>query len=140
MLAENCAGTFGYSMGGGAAVGAAAHPAVRATVSIHGLSDAAEKASGPILLTTSEDDTFVTKEQFVEPCYERSTVQPTILASHASGGHQHPISSIGEDLPPTIGWLRFWLYGDESQRALFFGANCTLCSWDDIRRKNHTWD
>jgi hypothetical protein len=139
-LANNCAGTLGYSMGGGAAVGSASHPAVRATVSIHGLSDAAEKASGPILLTTSEDDTFVTKEQFVEPCYERSSVQPTILASHTSGGHQHPIGNIGEDLPPTIAWFRYWLYGDDSQRTFFFGDDCTLCSWDDFRRKNHTWD
>lgn len=36
-LAVDCAGTIGYSMGGGAAVGSGAHPAVKAIVSMHTL-------------------------------------------------------------------------------------------------------
>jgi hypothetical protein len=142
MLAPDCAGTIGYSMGGGAAVGSGDHPAVKAIVSIHGLPDAAEDASGPILLTTSEADTFVDKSGFVEPCYERSSVQPTILASHATGSHTEPMRSDGgDDLEPAIAWLRYWIYGDESQAEWFFGDDCTLCSWPDFRRKNHPdWD
>ncbi len=140
-LAVDCAGTIGYSMGGGAAVGSGSHPAVKAIVSIHGLQDAADRASGPILLTTSEGDTFVTKSGFVEPCYARSTVQPTILASHAGGDHLDPLNTGGEDAEPAIAWLRYWIYGDQAQRAWFFGDDCTLCSWPDFRRKNHPeWD
>jgi hypothetical protein len=135
-LAVDCAGTIGYSMGGGAAVGSGSHPAVKAIVSIHGLQDAADRASGPILLTTSEGDTFVTKSGFVEPCYNRSSVQPTILASHSAGDHLDPLG-MSEDWEPAIAWLRYWIYGDQSQKAWFFGEDCTLCDWPDFRRKNH---
>lgn len=136
-LAENCAGTIGYSMGGGSAVGAGAHPAVKAVVSFHGLSDASENAKGPILLTTSEGDTFVTKAGFVAPCYQRSTKQPTILASHPGGDHLDPLGNGGMDAEPGIAWLRYWIYGDQSQKDWFFGDNCKLCKWPDFRRKNH---
>jgi hypothetical protein len=147
-LAPDCAGTIGYSMGGGAAVGSGAHEAVKAIVSIHGLPDAAEAASGPILLTTSDDDDFVTKSMFVQPCYDRSSVQPTILATHITGnapsfnGHIEPLDTGGEDAAPTIAWLRYWLYGDQAQSAWFFGADCTLCiaPWAEVQRKNHAWD
>ena len=136
-LAVDCAGTIGYSMGGGSAVGAGAHPAVKAVVSFHGLSDAAENAKGPILLTTSEGDTFVTKSGFVAPCYNRSSKQPTILASHPGGDHLDPLGDAGMDAEPGIAWLRYWIYGDQSQKDWFFGDNCKLCNWPDFRRKNH---
>jgi hypothetical protein len=139
-LAVNCAGTIGYSMGGGAAVGSGSHPAVKAVVSIHGLNDAAERASGPVLILTAEGDTFVTKSGFAVPCYTRSTVQPTILASHAGGDHLDPIGSGGMDAAPAVAWLRYWIYGDQAAREWFFGASCRLCSWPDFRRKNHNWD
>ena len=137
MLAVDCAGTIGYSMGGGAAVGSGAHPAVKAIVSIHGLEDAAEAASGPILLLTAEGDTFVTKSGYAQPCYDRSNVQPTMLASHAAGDHLDPLLPTAEDWAPALGWLRYWLYGDESTKSMFFGADCSLCSWPDVQRKNH---
>ena len=147
-LAVDCAGTIGYSMGGGAAVGSGAHPAVKAIVSIHGLEDAAESASGPILLTTSDDDGFVTKSGYVQPCYDRSSVQPTILATHITGnaasfnGHLEPIGAGGADAEPAIAWLRFWIYGDESQRDWFFGTDCKVCvsPWADVQKKNYNWD
>jgi hypothetical protein len=139
-LAVDCAGTIGYSMGGGAAVGSGSHPALKAIVSIHGLQDAADKASGPILLLTSEGDTFVTKSGFVQPCYNRSSVQPTILASHAGGDHLDPLNVASDDWEPAVAWLRYWLYGDQSKKAWFFGADCTLCNWPDVQKKNHAWD
>ena len=116
------------------------HPEVRAIVSIHGLQDAADKASGPILLLTSEGDTFVTKSGFVQPCYDRSSVQPTMLVSHTAGDHLDPIDAASPDWEPAVAWLRYWLYGDQSKKAMFFGASCTLCSWPDVQRKNASWD
>lgn len=147
-LAENCAGTIGYSMGGGAAVGSGSHPAVRAVVSVHGLPDASGSISGPLLLTTSDDDGFVTKSMFAQPCYDNSTKQPTILATYISGnapsfnGHLTPLGDGKQDAEPTIAWLRYWLYGDQSQKEWFFGANCKLCvdPWAEVQKKNHTWD
>lgn len=147
-LAKNCAGTIGYSMGGGAAVGSGSHPEVRAIVSIHGLPDQSARASGPILLTTSDDDGFVTKGQFVMPCYNSSSVQPTILATHIENrtadftGHLEPLGNGGKDAGPAVAWLRYWLYGDQAQKEWFYGANCKLCQapWAGILRKNHTWE
>jgi hypothetical protein len=148
-LAVDCAGTIGYSMGGGAAVGSGAHPAVKAIVSIHGLQNAAENASGPILLLTSDGDTFVPKATHGQPCYDRSTVQPTIMATHVGqpptpgfGDHLEPLGAGVMDTDPMIAWLRYWLYGDQAQREWFFGTDCKLCvsPWVDIQRKNHTWD
>ena len=147
-LAVDCAGTIGYSMGGGAAVGAGAHPAVKAVVSIHGLQDASEAVSGPLLLTTSDDDGFVTPDGYVQPCYDRSSVQPTIMAMYITGntpsinGHLTPIGDGGQDADPMIAWLRYWLYGDQAQRHWFFGDDCTLCvsPWGNIQRKNYDWN
>ena len=147
-LAEHCAGTIGYSMGGGAAVGSGSHADVRAVVSVHGLSDASENVKGPLLLTTSDDDSFVPIERFVQPCYDRSSKQPTIMATYVTGnapsfsGHLTPLGDGKQDAEPTIAWLRYWLYGDQSQRDWFFGASCKLCvkPWGNIQRKNYMWD
>lgn len=143
-LAPSCAGTIGYSMGGGAAIGSGSHPDVRAVVSIHGLPDQAGRISGPLLLTTSEGDNFVTKSGFVMPNYTGSNKHPTMLASHSPqandlifGDHLEPIGDGGLDAEPTIAWLRYWLYGDQSQREWFFGDDCKLCSWEQVLRKNH---
>lgn len=147
-LAVDCAATIGYSMGGGAAVGSGSHPAVKAVVSIHGLQDASDKISGPLLLTTSDDDGFVTPQMFVQPCYDRSSVQPTIMATYVTGnapsfnGHLTPLGDGQQDAEPMIAWLRFWLYGDQAQRKWFFGADCTLCTkpWGMVQKKNYDWD
>ena len=129
-------------------MGAGSHSAVKAIVSIHGSSDASENASGPILLTTSEGDTYVTKNDEVVPCYDRSRVQPTMMGSHSPqedapvfGDHLEPLGNGSLDTEPAIAWLRYWIYGDQSQRGWFFGEDCRLCSWEDVRRKNHPeWD
>jgi hypothetical protein len=149
-LAVDCAATIGYSMGGGAAVGAGSHPAVKAVVSVHGLQDASESVSGPLLLTTSDDDGFVTPADFVQPCYDRSSVQPTIMATYITGnaatasiaGHLTPIGNGGQDAEPTIEWLRYWLYGDPSAKKWFFGDDCTLCvsPWGMVQKKNYDWN
>jgi hypothetical protein len=148
-LAVDCAGTIGYSMGGGAAIGSGSHPAVKAIVSIHGLPDAADRVSGPLLLLTSDGDTFVTKSGFVMPNYTRSNTHPTIMATHEAqasvagfGDHLEPLGAGVLDTDPMIAWLRYWIYGDASQREWFFGADCKLCAdpWTEIQRKNHEWE
>jgi hypothetical protein len=147
-LAVDCAATIGYSMGGGSAVGAGAHPNVKAVVSLHGLQAAAEEVSGPLLLVTSDNDGFVTKGMFVMPTYTRSANVPTIMATYETGltpdfnGHLIPLGDAGDERAPMVAWLRYWIYGDQGPKAFFFGADCTLCKspWMDIQRKNPTWD
>ena len=147
-LAVNCAGAIGYSMGGGAAVGAAAHPKVIATVSMHGLQGDANALHGPLLLMTSTNDGFVTKEGFVAPTYNASTKVPTIMATEnvpgASPdftGHLLPIGDSGNERAPLIAWLRLFIYGDTGAKPWFYGMDCGLCKapWTDIQRKNAMW-
>ncbi len=147
-LDVNKAVTIGYSMGGGASVDAASHPNVIATVSWHGLQGAADRANGPLLLITSTNDGFVTKSGFVQPCYNRSSVQPTIMATlNIPGeapsflGHLIPLGDAGDERAPGIAWLRYWVYGDQGAADWFFGNDCRLCRdpWTDIQKKNHTW-
>jgi hypothetical protein len=147
-LAVNCASSIGYSMGGGAAVGAGAHPNVKAIVSMHGLPASSSPNPAPLLLMTSTDDTFVTKDGFVVPGYQRALAnQPAIMATltcpGAAGcaGHLLPLGNAGSDRAPLVAWLRYWIHGDQGARGFFFGSDCTLCKapWTEIERKNHTW-
>ncbi len=147
-LATECAVTIGYSLGGGAAVTSGSHPSVVATVSFHGLSGSAERLHGPLLLFTSTADGFVTKSGFVQPCYDRSSVVPTILATlEIPGapadflGHLYPLGDAGEERAPAMAWLRLWVYGDKGGEHYFYGPDCTLCRspWTDIQRKNANW-
>jgi hypothetical protein len=147
MLATECAVTIGYSLGGGAAVGSGNHPNVITTVSFHGLQGPAENLSGPLLLLTSTSDSFVTKAQFVQPTYDRSTNVPTLMATlnvaeaPSFAGHLIPLNDAGEERAPAVAWLRYWVYGDQAARGYFYGASCTLCDspWTDIQRKNDAW-
>lgn len=147
-LATSCAVTIGYSLGGGAAVGAGSHPNVVTTVSFHGLQGAAENLQGPLLLFTSTSDGFVTKSGYVQPTYDRSSVVPTILATlEVPGapadfsGHLIPLGDAGQEREPAIAWLRYWVYGDQGARHYFYGDDCVLCTspWTDIQRKNESW-
>ena len=150
MLAVDCAGATGYSMGGGASLGVGSHPSVKAIASIHGITGSAASAVAPILLTTSEGDDFVTISAFVMPNYDQSSTQPTFMAIHTRqdsaavfGDHLEPLGAGGLDAEPAIAWLRYWIYGDEAQRPWFFGADCNLCGkdpWVMPLRKNHDWE
>lgn len=146
-LAVECGVTIGYSMGGGSAVGAGTHPNVVATVSLHGLMGPANDLSGPLLLVTSTDDGFVTKQQFVEPTYAVSNTVPTIMATlerpdaPSFNGHLIPLNDAGPERAPLVAWLRYWVYGDEGAKSWFFGDDCVLCMspWTEIQRKNYDW-
>jgi hypothetical protein len=143
-LAVDCAITIGYSLGGAGAVNAGSHPNVVTTVSFHGLQGEAESLSGPLFLLTSTNDGFVTKAQFVQPCYDRSTTVPTVMATlevaeaPSNIGHLIPLNDAREERAPAIAWLRHWVYGDQAARRYFYASDCTLCSspWTDIQRKN----
>jgi hypothetical protein len=150
MLAVDCAGATGYSMGGGASLGVGSHPSVKAIASIHGITGSAAASVAPILLTTSEGDDFVTISGFVMPNYDMSSTQPTFMAIHTRqdsaavfGDHLEPLGAGGLDAEPAIAWLRYWIYGDDAQKPWFFGADCNLCGkdpWVAPMRKNHAWE
>jgi len=145
-LATQCALSIGYSMGGGACIGAGAHASVVATVHMHGLSGASGALHGPLLVTTSTDDTFVTPAGNSQPTYNACT-QPAIMATlqptdvSPLGGHIRPVNTAGDERAPALAWARLWMYGDSEAKKYFFGADCILClpPWINIQRKNYTW-
>lgn len=152
-LNPTCLVTFGYSLGGGASVGAGAHENVVATVSMHGVTGAANLLHAPLLLLTSETDTFVTPDLFVTPTYDLSRVQTFYGTLGAAGdptalGHLIPVDGGLALITPVqanlaeraavIAWLRLWVYNDAGAEKYFYGNDCVLCStpWVNPRRKN----
>lgn len=146
-LATQCALSIGYSLGGGASVGAGAHASVVATISFHGLTGAAGGLHGPLFLLTSTDDGFVTKAANVVPTYTASLTQPTVMATFLSsdapgmGGHLRPVNNAGDERAPALAWARLWIYGDAGAKKYFFGPDCILAlpPWTDLQRKNYNW-
>jgi hypothetical protein len=147
-LNTTCLVTIGYSLGGGASVGAGAHKDVVATGSMHGVTGPANALHAPLLLLTSETDTFVVPATFVTPTYNASTVQTfygTLSAAGdpSNGGHLIPVDLL-PSAPNTlehaamVAWLRMWVYNDQGARKYFYGDDCVLCKapWAMPQRKN----
>jgi hypothetical protein len=147
-LKTTCLVTIGYSLGGGASVGAGAHADVVATASMHGVTGPSSALHAPLLLLTSETDTFVVPATFVTPTYDSSTVQTfygtlSAAADPTNIGHLIPVDILPSE-PNNIergamaAWLRWWVYGDEGAKSYFYGDDCTLCKdpWTNPQRKN----
>jgi hypothetical protein len=141
-LNPTCLVTFGYSLGGGASVGAGAHANVVATSSMHGVTGPANALHAPLLLLTSQTDTFVTPDGFVTPTFTASTVQTfygtlTTAGDPGNQGHLIPvdgalslITSGGANMAEraaVIAWLRLWVYSDQGAKKYFYGDDCILC-------------
>lgn len=142
-LDTKCLVTIGYSLGGGAAVTAGSHADVITTVSMHGVQGSSDALHAPLLLLTSETDTFVTAAQFVTPTYNASVVQTFYGTLSSAGdpnnyGHLIPINSAGPERGPVVAWLRLWAYGDPGAKQFFYGNDCVLCTspWTNPQRKN----
>jgi hypothetical protein len=152
-LNPTCLVTIGYSLGGGAAVDSGSHANVVVTASMHGVTGASNALHGPLLLLTSQTDTFVVPATFVTPTFNASVV-PTFYGTLSSSadpnneGHLIPVDgalSLIEPAGPNtderaamVAWLRYWVYGDQGAKAYFFGDGCTLCKdpWTMPQRKN----
>jgi hypothetical protein len=152
-LKTTCLVTFGYSLGGGASVGAGAHANVVATSSMHGVTGASNTLHAPLLLLTSETDTFVTPDGFVTPTFTLSTVPTfygTLSAAADAGNQGHLIPVDGAlslitagtanlaERAAVIAWLRLWVYGDQGARKYFYADDCILCKapWTKPQRKD----
>jgi hypothetical protein len=137
MLDTTCLVAIGYSLGGGAAVGAGAHANIVTTVSFHGVTGNSAALKTPLLLFTSTTDTFVTASGFVTPTFDASTVKTFYATLTAAGdpsdlGHLLPVSLLedstgGPERAPAQAWLRWWVYGDQGGSHYFDGASATLC-------------
>jgi len=141
-LNTTCLVAFGYSLGGGAAVGAGAHANIVATASMHGVTGASNTLHGPLLLLTSETDTFVVPATFVTPTFALSTVQTFYGTLSKAGdtsneGHLIPVdgalslittaSANMAERAAVIAWLRLWVYSDAGAKKYFYGDDCILC-------------
>ena len=154
---------IGYSWGGGAAIDVSDRPNIKVTLSLHGMpprvTDAFDKLHGPLLLTTSTGDMFVTASGYVTPNYEKSNKVPTFYGTlqDPNAGHLYiaddggalcgPAALLGstfgscEGAPaekgPAVAWLRYWACGDQGAKKYFFGDDCVLCKapWTKPQRK-----
>jgi len=152
-LNTTCLGTVGYSLGGGAAVTAGAHANVVVTASMHGVTGASNGLHGPLLLLTSETDTFVVPATFVTPTFALSAVQTFYGTLSSAGdtsneGHLIPVdgalslitsnSANLAERAAVIAWLRLWVYSDQGAKKYFYGDDCILCKapWTMPQRKN----
>ncbi|MBN1655666.1 MAG: hypothetical protein JXA30_18015 [Deltaproteobacteria bacterium] len=116
--------TMGYSLGGGAALTAASHPNVIATIAMHPAPGGG--AHAPVLLYTGTADTIVAPAM-VDMSYNLLNV-PAFYASLEGATHMEPVMTGGRELAPSIAWLRMWAYKDEGARVFFYGDGCTLCA------------
>jgi hypothetical protein len=131
-LDTSCLIAIGYSLGGGGAVGAGAHPDIVTTVSFHGVTGNSAALKTPLLLFTSTTDTFVTPSGFVTPTYNASVVQTfyatlTDAGDPSNSGHLLPVSPTDPEYAPAMAWLRLWVFGDQGGKDYFYGANAKLC-------------
>lgn len=147
-LNPTCLVTIGYSLGGGASVGAGAHANVVATASMHGVTGAANALHAPLLLLTAETDTFVVPATFVTPTFNLSSVQTfygtlSMAADTGNAGHLIPVDILPSsaniaERAAMIAWLRLWVYADQGAKKYFYGDDCVLCKdpWTMPQRKN----
>jgi hypothetical protein len=147
-LNTTCLVTIGYSLGGGASVTAGAHANVVATASMHGVTGASNGLHGPLLLLTSETDTFVVPATFVTPTFNLSAVQTfygtlSKAADTGNAGHLIPVDILPStanmaERAAVIAWLRLWVYSDMGAQKYFYGDDCILCKdpWTMPQRKN----
>ncbi|HET6335301.1 MAG TPA: hypothetical protein VFG30_18880 [Polyangiales bacterium] len=128
--------SMGYSLGGGAALTAAAHKNVICTIAMHPAPGAG--AHAPVLLFTGTDDTVVAPT-LVQASYGGITTVPAMLATLDGATHFEPVLSGGQELGPSIAWLRLWVFDDQAAKSYFYGPDCKLCKapWSSVT--NQAW-
>ena len=134
-LYANHAISMGYSVGGTSAVEIGGDPAVATVVSIHG-HNATATLHGPMLQTTGTLDTVGMPLQ--QQTYDKSQVQ-TFLATLTGADHGYiQNAGGGNERPPIVAWMRYWIYNDAGAKHFFYDADCVLCTtpWQKPQRKN----
>jgi hypothetical protein len=140
--------SIGFSWGGGAAIDVANRPNMKATVSLHGMppreTTAFENMHSPLLLITSTGDSFVSREEYVTPNYDQSTVQTFYATLDDSSVEHLYVVDIGsvyclasplfgacgdalQEQAPTVAWLRMLACDDQHAREHFYGSECLTC-------------
>jgi hypothetical protein len=130
--------SMGFSLGGAAAVGAASHPSVVTTISMHPAPGAmgADIRGGPLLLFGGTADAICPPDTTVQPVYDAATV-PAFYGNIEGAIHGEPVLNGGREYGPSVAWLRLHLFGDDGARDHFYGPNCKLCAAPWItQRKN----
>jgi hypothetical protein len=136
MLAVDQAVSMGYSLGGGAALTTGAHAGVICTIAMHP-APGGGALHGPVLLFTGTDDTVVAPS-LVMASYTGLQV-PALLATLSGATHFEPVLSGGQELGPSIAWLRLWVFNDQAAKSYFYGDDCTLCNAPWMKITNAAW-
>lgn len=131
-------GSAGHSQGGAAAINAAIDPRVDTAVPIQPgpLADP-DTMDEPVFYLAGQQDRIVWPA-LVKAFHHDSDHVPSVYGEVRGAGHLSSIADGGAFRGPVTAWFRYWLMGDESARAMFFGPNCGYCVdtslWSDWRR------
>jgi hypothetical protein len=136
-VARGLAGATGHSQGGGGALMTGRDPRVRVTAPIMAYTEGLGhdpacqmQQQGPLLLISGGMDTVAPPTQNQAPVFAASNV-PTCWATYKAGDHVSvALGGVMPYLAPITAWFRLHLMGDQSARAMFYGADCTLCTDD----------
>jgi len=120
-------GATGHSQGGAATTMAGADPRITAIAPIAG-SRANITLHGPAALLCGGMDTTVPCSS-VKSAFDSINDVPVMLGDDLGDTHGSWIGSIKNPYMVAVtGWMRVHLMGDTSNRNLFYGASCKLCT------------
>jgi hypothetical protein len=131
-------GSAGHSQGGAAAINAAIDPRVDTAVPIQPgpLADP-DTMDEPVFYLAGQQDRIVWPV-LVKAFHNDSDHVPSVYGEVRGAGHLSSLADGGAFRGPVTAWFRYWLMGDESARAMFFGPDCGYCAdtslWSDWRR------
>ena len=130
-------GASGHSQGGGGTLMVGRDARIKTTAPLEpfilgnfgGVDPAsAGQQRGAMFLMSGSNDTIAVPAANQQPVFDASNV-PTVWGTLQ--GADHIVSAIGDISGfrgPATAWFRLQLMGDESARAVFYGASCTLCA------------
>jgi hypothetical protein len=75
----------------------------------------------------------------VQFSYAAITTVPAMIATLAGATHFEPVLSGGQELGPSIAWLRLWVFNDQAAKPYFYGPDCTLCKMPWTSETNAAW-
>jgi hypothetical protein len=129
-LAVDRAIAMGYSIGAGASVQLASHPAIMTTVVIHD-HNAMGDPHGPMLLLTGTMDVIDDMRKTLATLEEAPAVLVALPIGHLDVLTElamlTQISASARYIAPITAWLRYWVNGDQTAKRYFWGADCEMC-------------
>lgn len=133
-------GATGHSQGGAGALMLGMDPRITATAPVqpytqqgwggYDTSSITSQIASPMLLLSGTADNNAIPSVFQQPVFDNANV-PVFWANKIGADHYFSALGLRDYRQTLLLWFRLHLMGDESQRDVFYGTNCTLCADQD---------